>query len=89
MGPDSEKHFFEAWSGLMFVFATCDLVPWFGIVIPSSTTEATVRKVPLREMSLSDLLDILDALERQTAGGYSGYGEDTFRGQLLCTGLMS
>lgn len=88
-GERGENHWFHGWSGLVFVFARCDPQPWFGIVIPSSETAATIRRVSLRDVSCNQVLDLLAALESQSSPGYTGYAEETLRGQLVCAGLIS
>jgi len=89
-GPDGEKHWFQGWSGLLFVLARCGSPPWFGVVVPSSNskTEAAVRRVCFSELSCDQLLEALAALEARSSEGYRGYGESTFRGQLACLGLV-
>jgi hypothetical protein len=89
VGPEGEKHWFHGWSGLLFVLARCGSSPWFGVIVPSSKTEAIVRRVSLSELSCDQLLEALAALEAQSTGSYSGYGERTFLGQLACAGLMT
>lgn len=82
-----ETHWFNGWSGPLFVFARYESPPWFGVVIPSSETTATVRKVAFSELTCNALLEALLALEGQALNGYSMYGESTFKGQLECLGL--
>jgi|ERR1039458_2245862 uncharacterized protein YutE (UPF0331/DUF86 family) len=88
-GPQGEEHHFDGWSGLLFVLARCDSPPWFGIVVPSSQSVATVRRVALRDISCDQLLDLLGVMESQSSSAGSGYGEATFRRQLVCAGLVS
>lgn len=88
-GPESEKHWFQGWSGLLFVLARCDSPPWFGIVVPSSKTEATVRKVSFKELSCAQLWESLTTLEKQSSAGDSEYTELTFLRQLACLGLKA
>jgi hypothetical protein len=83
-GVDGEKHWFDGWSGLLFVLARFDSAPWFGVIVPSSNTEATVRKVLFSELSCDQLLATLVKLEKQSSAGYSEYGERTFAAQLAC-----
>jgi hypothetical protein len=79
-----ETHSFDAWAGLLFILARCDSPPWFGVVVPSSEVEATLRRVHLSELSCDQLLELLLALEKQSSPGYSAYGERTFEAQLAC-----
>jgi hypothetical protein len=88
-GTAEEKHWFHGWTDLVFVLARCDSPPWFGVVVPSSTTEAAVRKVALSRISCDQLLEALTALEAQSLAGYSGYDEHTFLRQLACAGLTT
>lgn len=87
--PTGEKHSFHGWSGLVFVLARCDSPPWFGVVVPSSKTEAAVRKVPLSRISCDQLLEVLTALDALSVAGYSGYDERTFLRRLACAGLTT
>ena len=86
-GPEGERHFFNGWSGLLFLLAHCDSPPWFGIVIPSSNTEARVRRAELSSFTAEQLLNILAELDMKSDSGYSTYGESVFRGQLAHLGL--
>jgi hypothetical protein len=88
-GPAGEKHWFHGWSGLLFVLARYASPPWFGVIIPSSETVATVRRVSFSELSCDQLLEALAELEAQSSTGYVGYGEPTFLGQLACAGLLT
>lgn len=87
-GPAGVRHWFDGWSSLLFVLACLDSAPWFGVIVPSSKTEATVRKVPLSELSCDQLLEALALLEAQSSSGFFGYDELTFLGQLACLGLV-
>jgi hypothetical protein len=86
-GPQGLVHHFDGWSGNLFVWARCESPPWFGIVIPSSNTEATVRRVPFSALTCDELLEVLVTLEARLSDGYSFVDEGTYRGQLGCLGL--
>jgi hypothetical protein len=86
-GNDGETHHFDGWSGLLFVLARCESPPWFGVILPSSSTEAIVRKVSFSELTCNQLLEALSELEAKSSPGYSGYGVQTLVGQLKCLGL--
>jgi hypothetical protein len=86
-GPHGVTHSFNGWSGLLFVMARCELPPWFGVVVPSSNTEAIVRKILFSTLSCNQLFEALAALEARSSTGYSEYDERTLVGQLACLGL--
>ena len=86
-GPQGEVHHFDGWHELIFLLARCESPPWFGVVIPSSSTDAIVLKVPFSEMTCDQLLNTLLTLETLSAPGSSIYGEQTFVDQLTCLGL--
>jgi hypothetical protein len=89
-GPAGDTHWFHGWSGLLFVLTCCFPAPWFGVVIPSSKTEATVRRVFLSELSCAQLAGALAALEaRSSSAGYSECDRPTFLGKLTCAGLVT
>ncbi|MBP9144030.1 MAG: hypothetical protein KBI44_06075 [Thermoanaerobaculia bacterium] len=87
--PAGEEFWFDSWSGLVFVFALSEPEPWFGVVIPTTDTEAALRRAPLRSFSCEQLLALHVALERLPDGGVSGYGAKIFRGQLESAGLLA
>jgi hypothetical protein len=86
-GEGEEKHWFHGWSGLLFVLARCESPPWFGVIIPSSKTEATVRRIPFSELTCEQLLEVLATLELQSSAGLFQPAESTFARQLAFLGL--
>jgi hypothetical protein len=86
---DEETTFwFDGWSGVMFVMAVTESPPWFGIVLPSSTTQAQVRWTLLEKFTCDQLFEIHTHLEVNRIAGFSGYGPQMFRGQLNAAGLI-
>ncbi len=89
VGPDGDKCWFNGWSDLLCVIARFDAKPWLGVIVPSSKTEATVRKVFLSKLSCDQLRETLTALEEKSSNGYSGFDESLFRSYLKCAGLTT
>jgi hypothetical protein len=86
-GPHGQVHQFDGWSGNLFVLARYESPPWFGIVIPSSNTEAIARRAPFSALTCDGLLEALVTLEARSSDSYSVGDEGTYRGQLACLGL--
>ena len=86
-GPHGPVHSFDGWNGLLFALVRNDPLPWFGMVVPSSSTHATVSKVSFSQITCNQLLEVLIALEDRSSNGYSKFDDRTFRGQLACLGL--
>lgn len=86
-GPDGIKCWFHGWSGVIFVHATFAPIPWLGEVIPSSSTDAVVRRVPLGRMTREQLLSYLTAIEQRQSGGHSGSDVNMWEAELRHLGM--
>lgn len=86
-GRGGHTFWFDGWHELVLVLAVSEPEPWFGILIPSSKSEAVLRRASLREFTCDQLIDLHTALDLLPHGGFSGYGAQMFRGQLQSAGL--
>jgi len=86
-GPSGTKHRFAGWNGLLFVVVVISSEPWAGVLVPSSATKATLRRVALKKVSCDQLFGFLSILECQQGSGYSGFGPDVLEGKLRSAGL--
>lgn len=85
---DETKFWFNGWSGVMFVLAVTETPPWFGVVVPSSSTKARLRHAPLKAFTCQQLLQLHALLDARSTSGFSGYGPQMFRGELRSAGLL-
>lgn len=82
-----DKIEFRGWANPLFLLNTISVRPWMAIIIPSSLSEATVRRVFLKDISCDNLLKILKKLD-ETQDSISGGFSDNILKKLLCqTGL--
>lgn len=87
VGPSDTKHWFSGWGELLFLIVVIQSEPWAGVLLPSSATKATLRRVALKKVSCEQLFEFLSTLERRQNSGYSGYGASLVEGKLRSAGL--
>ena len=63
---------FEGWSGSAFLIVTTVASPWAGIIVPSNATQATVRRVDLGKVSVTQWLEALNIAESVLTDQASG-----------------
>ena len=85
--PTGTAHWFAGWSGALYLTVVPTGEPWIGVVIPSSKTKATLRKVALKKVTCAELQDFRSALEPHVTGLGSGTGPATLKQQLECCGI--
>lgn len=74
-GPSGLKFWFNGWSDPALMILSFDVDPWIGIIVPSSRTDAVVRRVRIRDVTVRQLLDVLTVLEDKCTlkGGRGSY----------------
>ena len=76
------------WSGPLVIFHRFSATPWLGILIPESLFNAVVRRAFIREIEITELLQIL-SLAEQRFGPLSSYSDaKSCKVQLASLGLM-
>jgi len=86
-GPSGTTHWFGGWGGMLFLLVVISSEPWVGVMVPSSDTRATLRRVALKKVSCDQLFDFLSTMEQQQESGYSGFGPSVLEGKLRSAGL--
>lgn len=81
-GPSGTKTWFSGWKDVLFIIVVICKEPWAGVLIPSSPTQAVLRRVALKKVSCERLFDFIMVLERQAESGYGGLSPDLFEAKL-------
>jgi hypothetical protein len=82
------RQWFNRWSGPVAVIVVTASEPWAGVLIQATDTKATLRRVPLKNLSCDQLFDFLSILEQRVEELRSGgLGQHMFEAKLRVSGL--
>jgi hypothetical protein len=88
-GQRGDTFQFYGWAGPAAILATFADPRWIGVIIPESNRLATVRRVLLRDVTLDQLVEVLDHFEIPDRRGSSSISQPLWSGIAKEAGLIA